>query len=41
LLADLNTRYGGAYDPKIIASGSNAGERFYESLTFAENSNYD
>jgi hypothetical protein len=92
LLADLNARYGGAYDPKIIAlfliesqkpimpntrfenwsadweslqrkmghniqqhavhllasmklvlavSGSNEGERFYASLTFAENSNYD
>jgi hypothetical protein len=92
LLADLNARYGGAYDPKIIAlflvesqkpimpntrfenwsagweslqrkmgyniqqdavhllasmilvlaaSGSNTGERFYKSLTFAKNSNYD
>jgi hypothetical protein len=92
LLADLNARYGGAYDPKIIAlfliesqkpimpnqrfenwsgeweslqrkmgnniqqnsvyllaqmklvlqaSGCAEGERFYASLTFAENSNWD
>jgi hypothetical protein len=92
LHADLNTRYGGAYDPKIIAlflleaqkpimpntrfenwsadweslqrkmgqnieqnsvhllasmklvleaSGCKEGERFYASLTFAENSNFD
>lgn len=92
LIMDLNARYGGAYDPKVIAmfllesqkpimpntrfenwsadwenlhrkmgnnplqhsvhllasmklvlaaSGSNEGERFYASLSFAENSNYD